>query len=143
MSPSFRHRHRVTYSECTIGNNVYYARYLDILEAARGEFFRSLGATFTKWQESEVIFQVVEANVKYRAAARYDDELEVEVWVSELGRTRIGFGYSITRAGGERLFEGTTTHVTTDLGSQPRRVPEELATMLKPHLREPPAVGAG
>jgi hypothetical protein len=39
----FRHTHRVVYSECTVGNHVYYARYLDMLEAARGEFMRQFG----------------------------------------------------------------------------------------------------
>ena len=46
----FRHSHRVTYAECTMGNHIYYARYLDLLEAARGEFFRSLGTTLRHWQ---------------------------------------------------------------------------------------------
>jgi hypothetical protein len=32
---TFRHTHRVTYAECTVGNHIYYARYLDLLEAAK------------------------------------------------------------------------------------------------------------
>ena len=39
----FRYIRRVTYAECTLGNHIYHARYLDLLEAARGEFFRQLG----------------------------------------------------------------------------------------------------
>ncbi|MGN6552400.1 MAG: hypothetical protein ACTHLW_01530 [Verrucomicrobiota bacterium] len=35
---SFRHDHRVAYAECTVGNHIYYGRYLDVLESARGEF---------------------------------------------------------------------------------------------------------
>jgi acyl-CoA thioesterase FadM len=30
----FVHRHRVHYAECTLGNHIYYARYLDLLEDA-------------------------------------------------------------------------------------------------------------
>ena len=40
MAEPFRHHHRVTYAECTIGDHVYHSRYLDLLEAARGEFMR-------------------------------------------------------------------------------------------------------
>jgi len=29
----FVHTHRVTYAECTVGNHIYHARYLDLLEA--------------------------------------------------------------------------------------------------------------
>jgi hypothetical protein len=27
----FKHIHRVTYSDCTLGNHIYYSRYLDLL----------------------------------------------------------------------------------------------------------------
>ncbi|EEF57182.1 hypothetical protein Cflav_PD0189, partial [Pedosphaera parvula Ellin514] len=36
----YRHSYRVTYADCTVGNHIYYSRYLNLLEAARGEFFR-------------------------------------------------------------------------------------------------------
>ncbi len=137
MAPqTFHHRHRVTYSECTVGNHVYYARYLDVLEAARGEFFRSLGVTFVEWQERGVIFPVVECRVRYRSAARYDDVLDVEVWLTELGRVRIGFGYCVTKADGELVIEGETLHACTGLDEKPQRVPTELAARLAPFVRE-------
>ena len=74
----FRHEQRVSYSLCTIGNHVYYSRYLDILEVARGEFFRHLGLPFRQWQEREIIFPVVECQLRYKGAARYDDAQLVE-----------------------------------------------------------------
>ena len=46
MAVPFRHPHRVSYAECTVGNHVYHSRYLDWLEAARGEFIRSLARRF-------------------------------------------------------------------------------------------------
>ena len=55
-APVFRHTHRVSYAECTLGNHVYYSRYLDLLEAARGDFFRQLGSPLLHWQERDVIF---------------------------------------------------------------------------------------
>src|SRR5438132_11298610 len=65
----FKHTHRVTYSDCTAGNHVYYSRFLDLLEAARGEFFRHLGRTFLHWQESGTIFPVTECRLRYLAPA--------------------------------------------------------------------------
>ena len=62
----FRHTHRVTYAECTVGNHVYHSRYLDLLEAARGEFIRSLGPTVLHWQEKDVIFPVIEARLRFQ-----------------------------------------------------------------------------
>ena len=63
----FRHQHRVTYADCTVGNHIYYGRYLNLLEVARGEFFRHLGTTFLQWQERDVIFPVLECRLRYKA----------------------------------------------------------------------------
>src|SRR5689334_3561132 len=62
---TFRYKHRVTYAECTLGNHVYYARYLDLLEAARNEVFRELGVTLLELQEQDTIFPAVECHLKY------------------------------------------------------------------------------
>src|SRR3989442_1198243 len=91
----FRHPHRVTYAECTVGNHVYYARYLDLLEEARGEFFRHLGAPCSRWQEEDTIFPVVECRLRYKGAARYDDLLTTELWLVTLGRVRLTVAYRI------------------------------------------------
>ena len=57
----FTHVHRVTYADCTVGNHVYYGRYLDLLETVRGEFFRHLGTSFLEYQEEGIFFPVSEA----------------------------------------------------------------------------------
>ena len=75
----FHHPHRVTYAECTVGDHIYHARYLDLLEAARGEFLRHLGLTVRQLQEADTIFPVIGAQVDYKAPARYDDLLRIEV----------------------------------------------------------------
>src|SRR5512134_3456933 len=92
---AFRHSHRVTYAECTIGNHIYYGNYLQLLEAARGEFFRHLGVTFRQWQERGVIFPVLECHLNYKAPARYDDVLAIEVWPAFAERVRLNFAYRI------------------------------------------------
>lgn len=129
----FNHSHRVTYSECTIGNHVYYSRYLDILETARGEFFRKLGTTFLKWQEQDIIFPVVECRLRYKAPARYDDVLTIETWLTSLERIRLNFAYRILKDQ-NLLLEGETFHVCTSLDEKPKRLPEELQLLLRPYL---------
>lgn len=136
----FLHRHRVTYAECTVGNHVYYARYLDLLEAARGAFFRELGASFRHWQEQGVIFPVVECHLRYHAPARYDEELAVAVWPAEIGRVRLRLDYRVEKETGALLLEGWTLHACTGLDEKPRRLPDELREKLLARLR-PAATG--
>ena len=123
---AFQYPHRVTYADCTVGNHVYYARYLNILEAARGEFFRQLGSTFLDWQGRDTIFPVVECILRYKAPARYDDVLAVELWVSQAERARLNFGYRVLNQKGTLVLEGETFHVCTGLDEKPKRLPEEL-----------------
>jgi acyl-CoA thioester hydrolase len=132
---TFIHQHRVTYADCTVGNHVYYARYLDLLEAARGEFFRSLGSPLLKWQEAGFMFPVVEAHLRYKMLARYDDLLSIQVWVTTAERVRLNFGYCITNPSGELVLEGETLHVCMSLEEKMKRLPEEFIAAVRPYLR--------
>ena len=131
----FSHRHRVTYAECTVGNHVYYSRYLDLLESARGEFFRSLGYTFLELQQRDLIFPVISCQVQYRAPARYDDNLKIEVWLMELGRIKLCFGYRIHNEAGTLILEASTVHVCTSLHEKPKRLAAEISHALQSQLR--------
>jgi acyl-CoA thioester hydrolase len=130
----FCHSYRVVYADCTAGNHVYYARYLEILEAARGEFFRSLGVTSLQWQERDTIFPVIECRLRYKSPARYDDVLTIELRIIEAVRARLNFGYLIKKQGGAVILEGETFHVCTSLDEKPKRLPEELIELLKPYV---------
>ena len=137
----FRHTHRVSYAECTVGNHVYHSRYLDLLEAARGEFIRSLGPTFLHWQEKDVIFPVIEARLRYKSPARYDDLLAIEVWPTLVERVRLNFGHRVTNQHDKLVLEAETFHACTSIDEKLKRMPEELAEklklLLKPQLIKP------
>ena len=128
--------HRVSYAECTLGNHIYYSRYLDLLEIARGEFFRSLGTSFLKWQEQATIFPVSECRLRYRAPARYDDILRIEVWPALAEKVRLNFGYRVLSEAGVVILEAETFHVCTGLDEKPKRLPEELREKLQAHVEE-------
>lgn len=132
----FRHSHRVTYAECTVGNHIYYARYLDLLEAARGEFFRELGTPFSQLQSDDTIFPVIESHLRYKSPARYDDLLAIEIRLTKLQGIRINFGFRVLNQNNVLVLEGETSHVCTGLNEKPKRVPEKLLERLQPHLRE-------
>lgn len=131
MNEVFRHAHRVTYAECTVGNHVYYARYLDLLEAARGELFRAAGIPFAALQGQGVILPVVGVALEYSGAARYDDVVQVEVWATRVHRVRVEFAYRVVGPDGRVLVSGETRHACTDLSDKPVRVPAALVEALR------------
>jgi len=131
----FRHTHRVTYAECTVSNHIYHARYLDLLEAARGEFCRHLGVTLVQLQEQDAIFPVIECRLRFKAPARYDDVLTIEVWVTAAEKVRLNFGHRIVNQRGTVILEAETFHVCTSVADKPKRLPEILVTRLAPFVR--------
>jgi acyl-CoA thioester hydrolase len=128
----FSWSHRVTYADCAPGDHVYHSRYLEILEAGRGEFFRHLGTTFRQWQDAGIIFPVVECRVRYKAPARYDDLLSLELRVTAAAGARLNFAHQLLNPAGLLVLEGETFHACTDLESKPRRLPPELLAHLRP-----------
>jgi acyl-CoA thioester hydrolase len=131
----FRHAHRVVYAECTVGNHVYYARYLDMLEAARGEFMRQLGCSASQWQEAGTAFPVIGVEIAYKGPARYDDLLAIELWIAEMGGVRLTVGFRILNDGGALLAEGVTRHICASTDERPKRLPKELVESLRPYLK--------
>jgi len=131
MAEPFRHHHRVTYAECTVGDHIYHSRYLDLLEAARGEFLRSLGATVLSLQDADYIFPVIEARLRYRAPARYDDGLTIEVRPTLVERVRLNFGHRILNQDGKLILEAETFHCCTSREEKPKRLPVELVEKLR------------
>jgi len=130
MAAPFHYQHRVIYAECTIGNHVYHSHYLDMLEAARGELMRSLGSTVREWQERDVIFPIVEARLKFKSPARYDDLLTIEVRPTLASGVRVNFSHRVVNQAGELILEAETFHVCTGMNEKPKRLPPELAAHL-------------
>lgn len=136
MAAHFRFSHRVTYADCTLGNHVYYGRFLELLEAARGEFFRSINQGFGKLQAADYIFPVIECHLHYEAAARYDDVLEVQIQMLQAKGVRLTFKYSILNQSARSILRAETAHVCTSLDNKPKRLPPDLVQALLPFLIE-------
>ena len=134
MAELFRYEHRVTYAECTVGNHIYHARYLDLLEAARGEFMRALGTPVLGLQNADYIFPVIEARLHYKAPARYDDLLTIEVWMTLVERVRLNFSHRILNQDGKLILEAETCHCCTSRDEKPKRLPPELVEKLSLYL---------
>lgn len=118
-----------------MGNHVYYARYLNFLETGRGEFFRALGQPLLRLQEEDVIFPVVECHITYKAPARYDDVLAIEICLSRVERVRLQFEYGVRNQSNTEIVRASTTHVCTSVDEKPKRIPAQLFAMLQPYIR--------
>ena len=68
----------------------------------------------------------MEALVRYRRAAFFDDELTLRTELANLTRASLRFEYAVSR-GGEALASGHTRHACLNLATgKPVRVPDEV-----------------
>ena len=115
MSYVYPYSHRVRYRECDPMGVVYHTHYLDYFEAGRTEALRDLGLPYRSLEDEGIIMPVVEANVRYRGPARYDDLLVVEVTFEEAPSVRVPIEYTVHRRDeDEVLVTGHTTRCFMD-----------------------------
>lgn len=132
----FEYPLRVTASDCTVGNHVYYSRYLDWMEAARTELLRAIGHPFGALMEGGLMLPVIEARLHYHQPARFDDRIVVRLWVAEVSRIRIHLAGEVVNADtGALLVAVSTTQVCTDRADKPQRLPASLAAALAARAR--------
>lgn len=120
---------RVRYAETDAQRVVYHSNYLVYFEVGRGDFLRAAGLDYNAMEASGAFVVVVEANVRYHAPARYDDELVVQTWLSEVRTRSMRFAYRVTRGSGEAetlIASGWTAHVVVNREGRPIPLPAEL-----------------
>lgn len=89
---------RVYWEDTDGGGVVYHSRYLNFFERARTELLRARGIDQAVLKEEHgYIWVVTEMNVKFKKAARLDDELLVTADFRWMKGIRQGFHQEITR----------------------------------------------
>ncbi|HLH06984.1 MAG TPA: thioesterase family protein [Terriglobales bacterium] len=124
---------RVRYVETDQMGVVYHTNYLIWMEVGRVELLRQLGFTYKDMeQQDDCYIAVVEISCRYKAPAKYDDEILLRTRIKRFRASLIQFGYEILRASDRLLLaEGETTHIVTDSGFSRRALPEKYLTAFK------------
>ncbi|MDR2579211.1 MAG: tol-pal system-associated acyl-CoA thioesterase [Chitinispirillales bacterium] len=117
---------RVYYEDTDCGDVVYYANYLRYMERGRTEFLRDAGISLSAYREKGLLFVVVEANVKYRQPARYDDLLTVVTSLKETGAATMVFYTEICRGDTVLVCGDVKVACVKASNGMPGRIPAEL-----------------
>ena len=124
---------RVRYAETDQMGVAYHSHYLVWCEVARTDLMRQLGVTYRILEEDGVRLAVVDARVRYRAAARYDDLLRVHAWVRDSDSRRVVFGYWVERIDDSRcLATAETSLIAIDSKNEVTRIPAPVRKKLVP-----------
>ena len=89
---------RVYFEDTDAGGVVYHARYLNFFERARTELMRHRGVSMTElMRDHNLIWVVLDMNIRFRQAAKLDDELLVSTELAWNKGLRIGFEQRMSR----------------------------------------------
>jgi acyl-CoA thioester hydrolase len=110
VASPFVHELRVRYGECDPQGIVFNANYLLYFDVTFTELWRAAVGPWQEMVERGVDAVVAEANLRFRAPARFDDDLALHARVARLGATSITTRIDVLR-GEELLVEGELRHV--------------------------------
>jgi len=129
----FVHRLRVRFHECDPQGVVFNAHYFMYFDVALTEMWRAAFGSYNTVVDEGTDIVVVEASATYRAPARFDEEIEIELGIARLGATSMTMSAAVRREG-DLLVEGRLVHVFVDpttMAKQP--IPDRVRAGLAPY----------
>jgi len=115
-------RHRVPFYQTDAMGIVHHANYAHLLEIARVRWLEEHDQPYRDYVADELHFAVTRMDVRYRRAARFDEELDVSVWVQWVRGASLGIAYEI-RCGDDQVATAITEHAMVDGDGRPCRIP--------------------
>jgi acyl-CoA thioester hydrolase len=116
----------VRYAETDQMGIVYYANYLVWFEVGRVAWCKAKGFHYAEMESRDGRFlMVAEASCRYRAPARFEDDIVIRTMLAKANDRVIRYRYEICKKStGQLLVTGETAHVVTDLKYRPARLPD-------------------
>ena len=123
---------RVRYAETDRMGVVYHANYLAWCEVGRTEFVRDAGMSYRAMEEAGVGLAVIDAALRFHAAATYDVVVRIETRLSEVRSRTVTFEYLISNAAnGRRLVSASTRLASVDRAGGTVAMPPDVRALLE------------
>ena len=138
----FAHPLRVRWAEVDPQGIVFNGNYLTYFDVGMTEYFRTIGFPYPDGLTPfESDFFMVRSLVEYHAPARYDDEVDILVRTSRMGRSSFQLLIEIHR-GGEHLISGELVYVNANPETRKSKpIAAPLREAIVEFERTPPAQG--
>jgi acyl-CoA thioester hydrolase len=116
----------VRYAETDQMGVVYHANYLVWFEVGRVAWCKAKGFHYADMEAKDGCFlMVAEASCRYKAPARFEDDIVVRTRLAKATDRVIRYQYEICqKRTGQLLAAGETAHVITDKNYRPARLPD-------------------
>jgi len=128
----------VRYGETDQMGVVHHANYLLYFEESRTALMAARGCSYAAVERSGWALPVRKAELRFRAPARFEDELVVRTWVEKLGPASVTFASEVWRDSDQTLIAtGAVELACLDIRTSQRKLamlPEDLRKALQVEL---------
>jgi acyl-CoA thioester hydrolase len=116
----------VRYAETDQMGVVYYANYLIWFEVGRSAWCKAKGFHYAEMESVDGRYlMVAEASCRYKAPARYGEDIMIRTALAKANDRVLRFYYEIrNQKTGDLLATGETAHIITNLEHRPSRLPD-------------------
>ncbi|MBA3341960.1 MAG: acyl-CoA thioesterase [Gemmatimonadaceae bacterium] len=123
---------RVRYAETDQMGVVYHANYLVWCEIGRTDLMRQLGSSYADIERGGVSLAVIDASLRYHAAARYDDMIRVRTALTAVRSRLVTFEYTIESVEtGQKLVSARTTLASINGDGKLVALPDDLRKIME------------
>jgi YbgC/YbaW family acyl-CoA thioester hydrolase len=136
--PTFRTTRLVEFSDTDMAGIVHFANFFRFMEAAEHAYLRACGlSVVTQWEGQTITFPRVHASCDYLRPARFQDVLDVEVALENVGRTSVHWDFTF-RKEGEVIAHGQIVTVLCEAHDDHTLEPFEMPETLRAQLLRGP-----
>ena len=128
---------KVYYSDTDAYGVVWHGSYLRWMEAGRIELCESMGHNLVELQEKDITLPVVNLNVRYKSAAKLNDEVIIETSIKKYNPLSVTFEQKIYTKADKRLCISAevTVVAVSNAGKLYRKMPDILVEMFEKALK--------
>jgi acyl-CoA thioester hydrolase len=120
------------YAETDQMGIIHHSVYPVWFEAARTEFIKELGVSYSNCEKKGLRLPLIELKCKYIKPAYYEDVILVEASVTKATPVRLVISYTVrNKEDGNVLAMGYTTHVWTDTNRKPVNMKKKAPDILE------------
>lgn len=120
----------VRYGETDQMGVVHHSNYLRFFEVARLQWLKKMGISYNDMEHEGVMMPVIAASIDYKAPAKFEDELTIEIHLQAVPLVKMIFDYQVFNQERHLICTASTTLAfmrTTD--RRPIRCPEKFKAL--------------
>ena len=139
MPSEFSISRQVEFAETDMAGIMHFANFFRWRESCETALYRSLGLPLISFMPGQVVgWPRINVSCNYRAPLRFNDTVEVKLFVKKLGTRSVTYLFQF-RKGGDLAAQGEVTAVCVTADAQGGMVAQSIPAAIRAQLQEAPA----